>query len=396
MHIEVVEQSLLNVGTLFQLRGQADWTDVSPAPTDAQLVLCFGPSAGVVQPDIVTSLKKRFPSAIVCGGSTGHAILKDVPRDDTICATAIQFDRCSVQMAVQTLEGVEGTGACGRALAQSLAARDLSLVLVFSDGLHVNGDVLVRAISNELPENVHIIGGLAGDGEAFAKTLTIADAPAKENQIVAVGIYGDTLKVSHGSAGGWNTFGPERLITESDGAVLLEIDGKPALDLYERYLGDEAAELPGAALLYPLQIWDPNSANPPVVRTILGIDEDARTMTFAGDMPKGWRAQLMIGRQDSLVDGARLAASIAHSQNDPSSVQGGVLAMLVSCVGRQLCMQQYTGDEIAVIREESPPGTEIAGFYSYGEISSKGGATGTGLLNQTMTATYIWEANAKS
>lgn len=396
MHIDVAEQSTLNLGSLYQLKGQDEWIETTAAPADAQLIMCFGPTAGVVQPGVVASLKQRFPEAIICGGSTGHAIVNDVPRDDAVCATAIRFSECKVQMAVESLEGVEGAAACGRALARSLKGEDLSLLIVFSDGLHVNGDVLVRAISGELPEHVQIIGGLAGDGDAFEKTVTIGDAAAKENQIVAIGIYGDALRVSHGSAGGWNTFGPERTITASEGAILHEIDGKAALDLYERYLGEEAEGLPGSALLYPLQIWDPASDNPPVVRTILGIDDEQRTMTFAGDMPEGWKAQLMIGRQDSLVDGARLAASHAHAQYDPSGVQGGILALLVSCVGRQLCMQQYTGDEVAAIRQVSPHGTEIAGFYSYGEISSRGNATGTGLLNQTMTSTYIWEAANRS
>ena len=84
-------------------------------------------------------------------------------------------------------------------------------------------------------------------------------------------------------------FGPRRRITRSRGNVLLELDGEPALDLYERYLGDEEVKgLPGTALLFPLQIAIPQRPDHEVVRTVLAVDREARSMTFAGDVPEGW------------------------------------------------------------------------------------------------------------
>ena len=72
--------------------------------------------------------------------------------------------------------------------------------------------------------------------------------------MVAVGLYGEHVKLGHGSKGGWDTFGPERIVTKSDGNVLYELDDKPALALYKEYLGDRAAGLPGSALLFPLAL----------------------------------------------------------------------------------------------------------------------------------------------
>ena len=113
------------------------------------------------------------------------------------------------------------------------------------------------------------------------------------------------MRIGHGSAGGWDEFGPRRRITRSRGNVLFELDGKPALDLYERYLGEEEVKgLPGTALLFPLRISDPARPEHDIVRTVLAVDHEAGSMTFAGDVPEGWTAQLMRGNFDRLAAGA--------------------------------------------------------------------------------------------
>jgi hypothetical protein len=137
---------------------------------------------------------------------------------------------------------------------------------------------------------VSLSGGLAGDGAQFGETLVGADCAPRSRLVAAVGFYGSQIRIGHGSAGGWDVFGPRRKVNRSRGNLLLELDGEPALDLYERYLGEDARGLPGTALLFPLQIYDPNRPDHVVVRTILSVDRQARSMTFAGVCRKaGWR-----------------------------------------------------------------------------------------------------------
>ena len=104
-------------------------------------------------------------------------------------------------------------------------------------------------------------------------------------------------------------------ITRSEGNVLFELDGEPALDLYERYLGPEARGLPGSGLLYPLQIYGAANPDHKVVRTILAVDREQRSLTFAGDVPADWRAQLMRGSLNRLANGAAEAASQAAADS---------------------------------------------------------------------------------
>jgi len=173
--------------------------------------------------------------------------------------------------------------------------------------------------------------------------------------------------------------------------VLAQLDGKPALDLYERYLGDEAAGLPASALFYPLKVWDPAHPENAVVRTILSIDAEKRTMTFAGDVPEGWNARLMRGSFDRLTEGAAEAAMHARADLDAKQVSASV-CLFVSCVGRRLLMGQRAEEEVEAVARVLGRETPIAGFYSYGEIAPNNRSGACGLHNQTVTLTLIAEA----
>jgi hypothetical protein len=156
----------------------------------------------------------------------------------------------------------------------------------------------------------------------------------------------------------------ERLITRSSENILYELDGKPALDIYKMYLGEYANELPGSGLLFPLCIRTDNVGEL-IVRTILGIDENAKSLTFAGNMPEGAYARLMKANIDRLIDGASNAAQNSMNGN----AERPELAILISCVGRKLVLNQRIEEEVEVIRAVYGNDTAITGFYSYGEIS---------------------------
>jgi len=175
--------------------------------------------------------------------------------------------------------------------------------------------------------------------------------------------------------------------------VLFQLDGEPALDLYERYLGDEAKNLPGTGLRFPLQVMDPENPERKIIRTILSIDRDQRSLTFAGDVPEGWQARLMRGVFDRLVLGAKDAARQAKCGTVESS-NGGRLALLVSCIGRRVLMGQRISEELEAALAELGEDFAPFGFYSYGEIAPQADSRTCELHNQTMTITTIVEKSA--
>jgi hypothetical protein len=369
----------------------AGWNAVAGEHTDADLVFFFGKRQALACGARYRELRAMFPSAHILGCSTGGQIHNDDVTDDEIAAAAIRFDATGLRIASEPAPGPAHSRACGAAIGRALTSADLAGIFVLSDGLNVNGSELVAGISGVVGDKVSVTGGLAGDGGDFRETLVGADCPPRTQLVAAVGFYGPAIRIGHGSAGGWDEFGPRRQITKSRGNVLFEFDGQPALDLYELYLGeDEARGLPGSALLFPLRIFDPQRPDHDIVRTILAVDREARSMTFAGDVPEGWTAQLMRGNFDRLAAGAAMAAREAADRIGENR-NGDQLAILVSCIGRRLLMGQHTADELEAASAEFGPQIPQLGFYSYGEISPHRVSGACELHNQTMTVTMLAE-----
>jgi hypothetical protein len=370
------------------------WADDAEQPVNADLVLYFGSRAMLGEDAAFAALRTRFPAAELVGCSTGGQIAGGDVSDDTLSVLALNFAATPLKVAQAAVDGPEQSRAVGAALGAELKAPDLAGVFVLSDGLHVNGSALVEGITQAVGGRVPVSGGLAGDGAAFERTLVGANGKPISGMVAAVGFYGDAVRFGHGSAGGWDVFGPKRKITKSSGNVLHAVDGKPALELYTRYLGPEESEkLPGSALLFPMRISDPRHPEHSVVRTVLAVDPASGSMTFAGDMPEGWTAQLMRGSFGRLSAGAADATRQAVNEFTAADEDDSA-AILVSCIGRRLLMGQRIDEEIEAATAELPANCAPVGFYSYGEIAPHDVSGHVQLHNQTMTVTLIGEKAA--
>ncbi len=363
------------------------WGPSPNPPAPADLVLVFGGVAPLQTMDWLSPLRARHPGAVIVGCSTAGEIVDDDVVDDAIVATTVRFSSSRCAFACVTLRDHATSFEAGAEVVRRLPSEGLSHVVVLSDGLQVNGSELTRGLRSTLPTNVAVTGGLSADDARFEVTLVVADAAPRSGLVVAVGLYGPALRVGYGSLGGWDPFGPERLITRSESNLLFELDGTCALDLYRQYLGDHARDLPAAALRFPLMLRGTNG-DPGLVRTILGIDEERRVMRFAGEMPEGAHARLMKANFERLIDGAHGAAHQAVERLGGAEPE---LALLISCVGRKLVLRQRVDEEIASVREIVGPKTLLTGFYSYGEICPVATNAGCELHNQTMTITTLRE-----
>jgi len=370
---------------------RSGWTGAATEPSEVSLVLYFGTREALRCGARYHELREMYPSAHIMGCSTGGQINNNDVGDDEIVAAAVTLDATRLKLCCEDITDPQRSRDYGEALGRGLYAPDLVSVFVLSDGLNVNGSELVAGLCKAIGPRVPLTGGLAGDGASFKETLVGADCAPRPRAIAAIGFYGPAIRVGHGSAGGWDLFGPRRQVTKSVGNVLFELDGEPALDLYERYLGPEESEgLPSSALLFPIQVYDLQQPDSAVVRTVLAIDRAARSMTFAGDIPQGWTAQLMRGNLDRLADGAADAARQARSALDAADSDER-FSILVSCIGRRLLMGQRTIDEVEAAGAELGPGTLRLGFYSYGEIAPHAKSGHCELHNQTMTVTTLAE-----
>ena len=370
-------------------RPQSGWQQPLPTELDSSqtLIILFGGSRLAELELAHTAVVDAFPTAQIIGCSTAGEIHEATLSDDSLVLAALRFDHTRLRAASAVVQTSETSFDAGRALAEQLLDPQLRGVFVLSEGTVINGSALVAGLNDSLPPEVVVTGGLAGDGGAFEKTWVLDRHGQHTHRVVAVGFYGDRVRIGHGSRGGWNIFGPERRVTRAVNNVLYELDGRPALELYKRYLGDLAAELPATALLFPLALRASATSEKQVVRTVLGIDEQQEAMIFAGNVPVGHLAQLMRANPDNLIDGAAQAAAMARPAEGAPQQQ---LAIAISCVGRRLVLGERTDEELEAVHDGLLQGSKQIGFYSYGEISPFGQGS-CDLHNQTMTLTTISE-----
>ena len=360
-----------------------------PDTAKVQLVLGFGAKKILAESDIYDQLHQQYPVADIVLCSTAGEIFNDTVIDHSVSITAIEFDKTTIKTAVINIDDYNNNSfEAGLALVKGLEITDeLCYIMILSDGGKVNGSELVNGINEYIQNKVPVTGGLAGDGTAFHSTLVGLNENATSGKIVAIAFYSHHLMIGQGSMGGWEMFGPERTVTKSTANQLFEINDENALEVYKKYLGDYAEELPGSALLFPLSV-KLSSASEPVVRTILSIDNKSKSMVFAGDVPEGSKVRLMKANFDKLIDAASEAAQQTFAAKQAT---GPRLAILISCVGRKIILDTRTEEEVEAVQDVFGKDTLLTGFYSYGEISPFSGNTKCELHNQTMTITTFNE-----
>ncbi len=351
----------------------------------ASIVFLFGDSDSLKSKASFTSLRQLYATASIVGASSSGNIQGSEISQSSIIATAVQFEKGSVAVSRIKFTPSDDVEELSRKLMAQLPQDKLKHVFVLSDGLNINGSELVRGI-NKAATGITVTGGMAGDGDRFENTWTIADAPAQQFQVVAIGFYGDDFCISTGCRAGWSPFGADRIVTKSSANVLYELDNQPALDLYKEYLGEFAKELPESGLRFPLNIKEHDGAEG-IIRTLLAVDEDAKSITFAGDIPEGYTARLMKPNINELIRGAEEAAeNIDAINSDPA------LGLIVSCIGRRVVLRQIVEDELEAVEDVLGQNVQLAGFYSYGEFAPfESDLNYCELHNQTMTLTAVYE-----
>ncbi len=364
------------------------WDKEFPVDMDSPqtLILAFGATEFFENCEAIEELREMFPHSKLLGCSAAGGIIDSTIHENSFVVSIVRFEKTRLKTVTSPVSEASDSFEAGEAIGRELSEMDLRGVLILSDGLRVNGSSLVEGINSVLPSSVAVTGGLASDGERFENTWVLRNAETISGYVSAVGFYGDSVVIDHGSRDGLDIFGIERKVTKSTNNQLFELDNQPALDLYKSYLGERASELPASALHFPLSLRVNGDDEKRVVRTILNVDEETKSLIFAGDVPQGALAQLMRANLDRLIDGAGNAASMSRSKvsNEP------VLSIAISCVGRRWILGERTEEELDAVMNQLPEDSHQIGFYSYGEIAphEKGFCD---LHNQTMTLTTIFE-----
>lgn len=364
-----------------------DLPAASPLPT-ASLVLVFGSVKRFGEAKLQSVLKGRYPTAQIIGCSTSGEITAAGVFDDSLQITAILWEKTVQRVTHTKMSGMQNSYETAAGLARQLKSDTLKAVLVYSDGLNVNGSELLEGFKSVLGE-IPVMGGMAGDGFGFSKTVQIFNETISDGLVIAVGLYGNSLIAATGVGRGWKPYGPPRKVTKSEKNVVLELDGKPALPLYKMYIGDHSSKgLPGSGLKFPFAIIEEGKRDIEKIRTLLAINNDTNSLTFAGNVAEGETVRFCQSTHDRLVEGA---GDAAHLVADHASTNQTGLAVCVSCVGRKGVMAEQVVDEVKLVQQILGAQTALTGFYSYGEFAPRPDTNDSVLHNQTMTIGYLSE-----
>ena len=213
------------------------------------------------------------------------------------------------------------------------------------------------------------------------------------NSIVAVAFQG-RFGFGTGTACGWFPVGIAKKVTRSAGNVVYELDGQPALQAYERFLGKYAKRLPAVGVEYPLGLLNSENESEEegyfLCRATMGVDRKAGAIIFAGDVPEGSMVKMTIGNDGDIIRAAKQAAESAMvklRREDPDLNPQAIF--LYSCMARKIVLGTRTDEEIMAVKEAVGEGVPIIGFYTYGEYAPIGECELSCFHNETATLTII-------
>lgn len=229
-----------------------------------------------------------------------------------------------------------------------------------SDGSTTNGGALLQGLEQALGQHVPILGGAAGDQYRFQSTIQFCRTEILTDSLPILLFSGD-IQFSFGTACGWTPIGHKAVVTRSEGTALYEVDGKPALEFYERYLGDRR---PTAET--PVAVYEDNS-DYYYMRVPNTYDEESGKINFLGNIPQNATIQLTDINRDEVVVAAKTAFEAALDRYPENQEPEAVL--LFSCCCRRWLLGTRAREEYQLVRNALPKSVPICGFYTYGELA---------------------------
>ena len=207
---------------------------------------------------------------------------------------------------------------------------------------------------------------------------------------MGIGFSGE-VKVGTGVQSGWSPIGIARKVTRSRKHILYELDGQPALEVYKRFFGKHAENLPLVGIEYPLGLLDCSDAlDDPnysvVLRASVSINHEDGSIKFAGEIPEGAMVRLTCGDLKCTLDAAGMAARMALLDLGNCSPS---MVFFFSCMARRIVLGRRTGEEVEKVRLETGVEVPILGFYSYGEFCPTKRGRPSLLHNETATVSIL-------
>ncbi|MBI5585173.1 MAG: FIST C-terminal domain-containing protein [Deltaproteobacteria bacterium] len=363
--------------------GQALMQELGQAPKACWLFTA--PSSGIA--DLLQGLGESLSGSSLVGCSSDGEISEAGLSSNSVVLGGLATDRIDFEVVTTHGLGQDSEGA-GRRLAEAFS-KSPNYIQIFSDGLTGNGCAILKGLTAVLGEHIPIAGGTAGDNGKFLKTLQFAGDQVYTDALCGIAFYGD-FRLGTGVRSGWSPIGLAKRVTRSRGNVLYELNGEPALNVYERFLGRHAEKLPVIGVEYPLGLVEPcgeaGQEEYHLIRATMAVNREERSITFAGEVTEGALVHLTCGDVSSILEAAGQAAGLAKAALNGAAPS---LAFCYSCMARKIVLGRRTEEEIKRVRSEIGTSVPIIGFYTYGEYCRISTGGPNYFHNETITLSLL-------
>ena len=227
---------------------------------------------------------------------------------------------------------------------------------------------------DDLPKRVAVFGGGADNYDANHNTYVFTQGTIMNAGMIAVCFDSSTLIVHVHSGFGWKPLGSPMRITATHGNMIVrELDGQPAISVYEKYLKISGNKhFHKNTLEFPL-LLERNGAS---LARLPDDYMDDGSLVFNADCHEGEYVRLAYGDAEEIL---------RHTRHIQQTIIGtspeGILVF--SCVTRRIFLGDAVDLELKYYHDIAPTG----GGYTHGEFDRRGGRIQ--MLNMTLvTASF--------
>ncbi len=337
---------------------------------------------------ILAAIQATFPGLALIGTTTNAEL-----------SSVLDFQEDSVSLMLFAGDSIDIGIGLGKDLRQNperalqealdMATANLStapkLCITFPESSQVDGDNVVRVLSQQLGTAIPIFGGTAADNLTFDRTYQFFNDRVYSNTVPIL-LIGGSLQLSFGVASGWQPIGRKTIVTKADGVSIYEIGGQRAIEFYRQQLG--VMDTFNEYVNYPLVIF-PENEEEFYIRSPLTYVEATDSLLFTTSIPEGTVVQMAEAQRQSVLQATATSLEKALAQYEGTDPQA---ALLVSCAARRIVLGTQAKQEFQIFREKLPKMIPCCGFYAYGEISPFVRSEQSYFHNETFVTLLIGES----
>ena len=329
-------------------------------------------------------LEKHMPDALYLGCTTHANMLNGAfePSDIILSCTVFEYETTQVKVLQFPFTEEHVKDVVGELRAFCDANPWVRSVEMHADMLGMSMRVFCEEMST-LRDDIQVFGGGAYNPSMDDSTTYVfsKDGGFSDRGIIFLLLGGSDFHVYSTYIAGWKPLTRQLTVTKADGAILQELDGEPAFNIYQRYLNisRNSDSLISNTLEFPLFM---DYKGVPVLRCPLALNDDD-SLVMATETPEGSAVRIAYGNPEMILSSIRRdGQNIANFQPD--------VIQTFSCAARKA----FWGDEN--ISDETVLFNSIAstsGFYTSGEFLRINGAVSN--FNITLVLAAMREGGPK-